>query len=106
MRLVVLMTVIVLGFAAMANIRPRKVKPPKPIDWSDPYYNETFGLCKKLRHFNPVEDVRVQVWATDIFRTCGSHVAMKFATRCNFPAFGELISLLLSIVPLLFDVIE
>lgn len=89
MKIQLLAVLILLNVAASAKVRPKKVKPPKPIDWTHPYYSGKFVLCKKLRLFNPVENAKAQAWATDVFRKCGPQIVIKYATKYNFPAFGK-----------------
>ena len=76
-------------FATLDAKRPKRIKKARPIDWNHTYYTEKFGLCKKFRNFNPVELMRAQAWAADIFRRCAARAVVEFATKCNFPAYGK-----------------
>lgn len=71
------------------KVRPPKVRKPKPIEWNNSYYAGKFLPCKKLQMFNPVEMVRAQAWATGFFRKCGPPLVVEYATKYNFPAYGQ-----------------
>lgn len=85
---IILVGSVILSLALRAS-RPPKQKKVKPIDWNNTYYNQRFGLCKKLRIFNPVELVKAQAWSTDVFRKCGPSIVVDFATRYHFPVYGK-----------------
>lgn len=68
---------------------PKKPKGPKAINWNSSYYQTSFDPCKPLREFNPVELVKARKYATEIFARCGSKLVVYFATKYDFPAFGE-----------------
>ena len=61
----------------------------KPINWNLSYYEEPFNLCKTLRIFNPVEQVRAHGVAVEVFRNCGPRLIVPHAIKYSFPAYGE-----------------
>jgi hypothetical protein len=68
----------------------RKAKKPMPaIDWNNSYYASRFDNCKPLRRLNPVEAFRAQAYAATIFRKCAPKVIVNFASKHNYPAYGE-----------------
>lgn len=87
---VLLILVGVLGSVVLVDaVKPRPVKRPKPINWNLSYYSGKFDMCKKLRVLNPVELVKSQAWAADVFRRCAPKLVATYATKYDFPAFGE-----------------
>lgn len=87
--LIVLVGSLSVAISVVSASRPAaKPQKTKPINWNHSYYSEKFGLCKKLRIFNPVELVKAQRWSAEIFQRCGPSLVIKYATRYNAPAYG------------------
>lgn len=89
-------TVVIVYTASVEAGNPRRgvwrrgVKKAKlEIDFTNPYYEARFEVCKKARIFNPVELVKAQAYVTETFRRCGPKMIVRLASKYNFPAYGE-----------------
>lgn len=85
----VILASLLLTVIAVRAGTPKRMKKTKPINWNHTYYSGKFGLCKKLRMFNPVELVKAQVYVTTIFRKCGPRILADFVLKNNAIIYGE-----------------
>lgn len=78
--------------SVVAGVRNPKGGPsraPNPINWNSSYYSQPFRPCNTLRELNPVERMRAHGVADDMFRKRGPSLIVPYATKFQFPAYGE-----------------